>query len=620
VKRSGAIVWMVVVVGLATLSPAAADTNSCDAASCGKPECWTGRPMRVRPGLTREIRVSCWRITGATLVTPPPHVDVSDVTADEYGIRFKARPHDGSPRYDTAVFEVTGYTGQAEVQVTIETVPTSENSPPVCDGDHVTQRSDGTGPVEISMWIQCSDPDGDEFTVDGGGPGEHRDAPKLMPANTYTSEWRYRTATSSGDEATRIWATDVLGARSDDALLVLTVGPAVDRPPECGSTPIASRPGEIRRFGLICQDADADPFEPRLSSPPLRGSMPIFAVDEPMVRSWGAQRRIDATYVPADSSLELDPFSVTASGAAGDGPVARLAIVPRPLPENGGGNCGYGPAYVRAAQPVRMIVTCADDEGDALSAEVLVEPRHGTVAPAVVAPAKFGYSDITIPYVPNPGYVGYDCVKVKVSDGHGLVFVIIIDIWVLPTYAPIPIAGPMPPLPPELPPLPPGLPPLPPGLPPLPPGLPPLPPLAPRSEEGTQAAMVRALAERGLGTTAVKRLRAAGGAEVWARSELSRRDLLTHDQASGLVVVCLAGCEIRADTRLATGLPASRASRNESVAAKTPGESQVLLLTLSRAERSALSRMRKPRATFRVRVRAASGKPLSVRRSMRIAG
>jgi hypothetical protein len=582
--RAAVVLGVLVALALALATPQASSAAACEDSSCGVPTC-SQPSVRLRPDMTRAVTVPCWEATGARLVTPPAHSQVSNVSADWYGLHFDARPDDDSPQYDEAVFELDGHEGSIEQRVDIEVVPTSQNSPPECLGDRVSQRSDGTGPVDVFMHPSCWDPDGDDFVIRGGPPGVHSESPKRVPAGSGDSNWHYRTATFSGDETTTIWATDVLGARSSDARLEVTVGPAVDRPPECRPSywssadtvlPIWSRPGATRRFGIGCEDLDGDPFTARLTSPPERGQMPLWEDHY----GW-----IDALYAPADDSLEADPFSVTASGPRGGGPTAHMAIVPRALPENGGGGCAYGPADVVTDAPGAVMLDCSDDDGDPLSVEILSAPRHGSAAPAVVTTGFFGVSNITIPYVPDPGYEGYDCVRLKVTDGHGLAFDIAIDIWVRPR-------------------------------PPLveaPPYLPPLPPLP---LPDASAEPVRAQVERALGTTAVRRLHKTRGAEVWARRKLSRRDLRRWGRAPGLVVVCSARCKIRSDSRLATGLRSVRASRGKAVTAASAGQVQVLSLAIGRTERRALSRARKPRAKFSVSVRAGAGRAAAVKRSI----
>src|SRR5437763_130380 len=399
--------------------------GSCEETSCGVPSCWEPA-VRLRPDRTRAVTVSCSGVTSARLLTPPAHNDVSNVSGDVYGLHFDARPNDGAPRYDEAVFELGGHGGSIEQRVRIEVVPTSENSPPVCDGDRVTQRSDGSGPVDVFMHPYCRDPDGDQFVIEGSPPGVHPESPKTVPAGSSESNWLYRTKTFSGDETSTIWATDELGARSADAELKVTVGPGVDRLPQCTPSSwssaevlaINTRPGMTRRFGLVCTDPDGDLFASRLSTLPQRGALALLE-GVPQYGGWGVERWTDATYVPADGSLEPDPFSVTATGVRGEGPEVRMAMVPHALPYNGGGGCGWSGAEVVSPGPGTLRVSCSDDDGDDLSAEVITQPRHGIIAPAVSTPSLYGFSDITIPYVPDPGYEGYDCVEVRITDGHG---------------------------------------------------------------------------------------------------------------------------------------------------------------------------------------------------------
>ena len=159
----------------------------------------------------------------------------------------------------------------------------------------------------------------------------------------------------------------------------MTVGPGIDRPPECRPLgwsqgdvrPIPSRPGAVRNFGLYCTDSDADPFTAAISSPPQRGLIPLFMEGPSSTGYGGREGWIDATYVPVDASLEPDPFSVTASGAQGPGPAVRMAIVPRELPANGGGGCGWGSAGTQTNVPGELHFNCDDEEGDPLSARVI---------------------------------------------------------------------------------------------------------------------------------------------------------------------------------------------------------------------------------------------------------
>ena len=604
---------------LAILLAAPAGASQCETISCGVPQCWEPT-VRARPDMDRTVRVGCWEVTGARLLTPPEHSDVSNVSssADTYGFTFDVHPHGDAPRFEDAVFELDGYSGSIQQTVRIEVVPTSENRPPECDGDRAAERSDGSGPVDVFLHPVCWDPDGDDFTIEGGGPGEHPRSPEHVMAGDSEANWPYRTATSAGEETATIWATDSLGARSADAELKVTVGPDVDRLPQCqpgswslvdGVMSVFTRPGQVRRFGVVCEDPDGDLFASHLSALPEHGAL---ALVEGPPQDWTRERWSDATYVPADDSLEPDHFSVTATGVKGDGPSVRMALVPRALPYNGGGGCGYSPLEVPSPGPGVVRIGCADEDGDPLTAEVVTQPKHGSVTSPVVTPSTYGSESVAIPYVPEEGYEGYDCIEVRITDGHGLEFELPIDIWVRPPVKVDPPDLPNLPDPPTLPDVP--TVPDPPTAIPTPPVLPGVP--TPRGS--TKA--VRPLVQGILGTHAVKRVRAAGGVQVWSRTKLPRRALLRRGQASGLVVICAAACRVRGEAVLAAGRTPIRSSRHRTFAALAAGDPDVLSLALGDAERQELRRLRRPRATFKLSVHPARGPVTSLRRSMRVAG
>lgn len=719
--RAGLIAAALSALALALVPvPAAHAETTCGEAACGTPDCWEPT-VRTRPGVTRLVGLGCANLEGAKLISKPPHSEVANISLGFYRMTFDVHADEDAPRFEEAVFELTGHDGtSAELRVKVEVVPTSENSPPECRGDSATQRSDGTGPVDLFMHPYCRDVDGDDFTMYGGGPGVHPDAPKHVNAGESESNWNYRTATFSGDESATVWAVDSLGARSEDAPLDVTIGP-VDRLPECGQGSwsdgplrVYSRPGAIRRMGLLCTDADGDLFTSRLSSLPQRGLIPEFVEGPPWFGYWGAERWIDATYVPVDDSIEPDPFSVTATGLAGDGPEAHMSIIPR-ASANAGGGCGWSPANVVGGVAATVQINCEDNDGDPLTAEVVNDPPHGTTTPPVVSPALYGRDNITVAYLADLAYDGYDCVKVRISDGHGMEFTITVDIWVtagfeVPEVPEVPVVPPdvpqVPVDPPEVPqapvdppttdppavpdppaddpPLidppaipqppappaddPPGAPDQPaddapvidpPGLPevpatdgpaaddppaadstplpaasghsandepaaPDPPATAPianpvpvvLPPPLPSLPTAPTAREVRRSVQQALGTRGVKRLRSAGGTQVWARTQVSRSDLLRYGRAPGLVVVCVKRCMIRSTALLApTPRRAARRSRAETAVAATAGQPQVLSLSITRAERRALRRTPRARAKFTVKVRPGG----SARRSIPLA-
>jgi hypothetical protein len=259
-----------------------------------------------------------------------------------------------------------------------------------------------------------------------------------------------------------------------------------------------------------------------------------------------------------------------------------MAIVPQPYSYNAGGGCGWSGAAITTDVPGTAVISCSDNEGDPLSGRILTEPRHGTAGSPVTVPASYGHSDITIPYVPDPGYEGYDCVVVEVTDGHGTDFQITVDLWVSPE--PLLEEEPV-----DLPPLP----------------LLPLPPVPSGTDGNTKR-----VARQALGTRAVKRVHAGLGAEVWARKVLSRDDLVRYGRASGMVVVCTSRCQIRSGSALMAGHPRVRANRQNQVGAMPSEHPQVLSLAIRPSQRRALRRAENPRGRFKVTVNAV-GDPAS---------
>src|SRR4051812_24082300 len=141
-----------VVLALGTAPDARA--AACDETSCGVPSCYEPS-VRERPGMTRMVTVQCRQTNAVSVVTPPAHSQISNVTTDAAGVHFDARPDDDSPRFDEAVLKLDGPEGSVEQRVTIEVVPLSENSAPICDGYRLAQRSDGNGPVTVNMHPWC---------------------------------------------------------------------------------------------------------------------------------------------------------------------------------------------------------------------------------------------------------------------------------------------------------------------------------------------------------------------------------------------------------------------------------------------------------------------------------
>jgi hypothetical protein len=406
------------------------------AAAGGKPDCWNPE-IFGRPGLERSYAMFCQRTDAVELARAPAHGRLTGLAWDGLDATFRYTPDDDAPRMDGFALTVTGPNGTVTQEVSVFNVPLEENSAPICEPVQQALRTDGSAPAVLEMHIYCWDWDHDSMVLEGDGPGEHLDAPKRIVGGHNSIEvpwWRYRTATRDGDEAATFWATDDLGARSPETAMSFKVGPGVDRPTECGggypgAYPIFTRPGATRRFGLHCRDADFDPFVTTVGTPPRHGTLATFDLDPPRVFLDGIVRWVDAVYVPDDDAGLRDPFTVVSTSPGRAPAESAFEMVPEVGTTHGGG-CGWSSGVTYAGVPTVLELHCSDGEGDPLEATIVREPDHGEATPPALTPGRYGSNDIRIAYVPDPGWTGLDCVKVRITDGAGYDTVVLVDIYV----------------------------------------------------------------------------------------------------------------------------------------------------------------------------------------------
>ncbi len=286
-----------------SLAPAASATTA-ETPRCSVDE------VTARPGLDRAYSVYCGYTDRVNLVRAPTAGRLSGLTfTEQQRMTWRFEPSPGAPANDRFEVELEGPVGVARQRIPIRTIPREVNTAPRCQPVRNTQRTDGTSPAELRSFVYCSDDESDEIRLEGSGPGRFLDLPTNLPGGVGRGggAWaRYRTAIAVGEEQAAYWGTDVLGARSEQAPIVFTIGPGVDRLPECASTsgpvgdpfhPIFSRPGAVRRFGLHCFDRDGDPIEPRVGTGPERGRA------HPVRRRAGVDRRVLGHVAPRRGDL-----------------------------------------------------------------------------------------------------------------------------------------------------------------------------------------------------------------------------------------------------------------------------------------------------------------------------
>ena len=529
-----------IVLGSALLLGALASTASAAATpECFTPETWD------RPGLDRPHELDCHRAWGVELARGPSHGRLTGFAFDDDAqtASWRYRADDDAPAEDALELRLQGPGGTTTQRVTIHVTPRAQNTAPQCQPASAAQRTAGTAPAVVAVDLYCWDYENDSFVIDGGGPGEHLDGPKAVrggdAGGAEVPVWHYRTATASGQEATTFWATDDLGARSDDTPLSVEVGPGVDRLPSCLPTPGAADPeadflpvyaraGATRRFGVVCSDADHDPLTVRVGAAPARGALTTFAPGAVEDHDWGTERWVDAVYRPADRSGQSDPFSVVAA-AHGHTTETKLAILNADDEHWFGGlGCATDTATTTAGTPGVIRFSCADDDGDPLQATVTKAPDHGAAAPPALSPARYGWDDVAVAWTPEPGFVGIDNVGLRVADGHGVQVDLSVDLYVYAADAPTPAA----------------------------PAL----PATGRPSVGQAAAVAPADQARiALGTRDVALVRRLGDASVFAKRSAVRRGLAPHAGSTALAVTCPLTC--RVDTRVRGSRPARSTAR-----------------------------------------------------------
>ena len=551
-RMAAIIIGSVAILGAFSSTAAASATPE-----CFMPDFWD------RPGIERTHELNCQRASSAEVTSGPAHGSLTGFAFDDENqlATWRFRPDADAPAEDAFTVRLAGPAGTVTQRVAIHVVPREQNTAPHCGPATAAQRTNGTAPAVVAFDLFCWDDENDTMVINGSGPGQHLDAPQTINGGngggTHGPTWRYRTATSRGDEATTIWATDDLGARSDDAPLTAQVGPDVDRLPECTPnlgfadpsapfTPIYARPGATRRFGVVCSDADHDPLTVRVGTKPARGTLTKFESTELRNYDWGSERWVDAVYQPAGSSHEPDPFTVVAA-ANGRTSETKLAIADADEPRWFKGlGCGTAPARSTEGTPAAVRFTCSDDDGDALLATVTKAPEHGVASQPSLTPARFGDEAVAIAWTPEPGFVGIDTIGVRVADGHGVQMDMTIDLYV---YAAEPAASP---------------------------AVPALPATGqPSVGQATPVAAVDQ-ARIALGTRDVVLVRRLGDARVFARRTAVRRGLAAKAGSIALAVTCPLAC--RLDTRVQSGPRRANATRLARTTAR-PGHAAKLRLS-----------------------------------------
>ncbi len=238
--------------------------------------------------------------------------------------------------------------------------------------------------------------------------------------------------------------------------------------------------------------------------------------------------------------------------------------------------------------PGTFRLECDDEDGDPLFVVMEKPPLHGIASPAIVTPSRFGSYDIQIPYLSDPGYLGYDCMVVTITDGIGEGMKLTLEMDVrepLPEPTPFPEIT----LPPPI-------------------SIPPV---------GIDRKSEMRAAQKALGTTAVDKVRTRGGASVWARDELNRDDLIDYGRAPAMVVICRRKCQVRSGSVLGRkGSAPGRLRYAKSARYGNARDLQLVSLAIGREQRSDLRRRGALEGKFRLNIRPDGARPTRVERAI----
>ncbi|MBK9081563.1 MAG: tandem-95 repeat protein [Rhizobiales bacterium] len=186
----------------------------------------------------------------------------------------------------------------------------------------------------------------------------------------------------------------------------VTVTPVNDAP--VASAPPATTAEDTPVSGAItASDVDGDTLSFATTTPPAHGTVTV----DPATGAY--------TYTPDPNYAGPDSFVVTVSD--GNGGVTTVTVPVTVTPVNDAPTATGGDVSTSVDTPVSGHVDGSDVDGDPLNYAIDTGPAHGSVT---IGP------DGAYVYRPAPGYVGADSFTVQVSDGHGGVTTVTVNVTV----------------------------------------------------------------------------------------------------------------------------------------------------------------------------------------------
>ena len=322
------------------------------------------------------------------IVSGPSHGTIVGFDAETGGLTYE--PERNYTGTDGFVFEACDPDpGQGCAQATVTIVVEPENDPPVAsDQTRVTPEDTATGYFSLSI----GDPDDGlaELACDCLTPPQHGTVERgANHTVNYTPDADY-----FGEDGFTYIVCDPDGA-CDTATVLVTVLPAND-PPDIGVSGYVTPEDTPVGVGATATDPDGDTLTFTILSSPNHGEI----VDFDPARGTGI-------YVPGAGYSGSDSLFVSVCDSEGGCDVGTITILV--VPENDAPTAVCFDTTVTQGVAVDLTLRATDPEGDPISFEIVVPPRHGRIA---------GFEPLTgaLVVVPDTDYVGPDEIVFRACD------------------------------------------------------------------------------------------------------------------------------------------------------------------------------------------------------------
>lgn len=380
-------------------------------ASAAAPTCKTVNAT-VRIDMVSTVLPDCGLVFGDpaaagavySVTSAPSHGSVR-VAQDMVSGTFRYLPRDGFTGDDAFSYRVTtanGVSNEAQVQLHVSL---SANRPPSCG---VWPASGAKVPASKTRFFEvtCDDAEGDSVTLSLLTPSQHAYNGAFFDAGRTPRVSVIPEAGFLGADALTVRARDSRGLSVDIPVTYTVVPDAPNAAPVCSAVPAGPTRNEPSSIGVLCQDADGEPVEARVTVPPAHGTMSaVSPVKGDMFLSHAGLYTPDVGYT--------GPDSVTIVGRDERGADSAPAVVSFTV---------AAPVAVAPVCDVIPITTQSVRSGTTRTIPNVCLQYGGFSAPEITDPPNHGVVSIDdgqFLYRPDAGYTGPDAFSYRVLSTGG---------------------------------------------------------------------------------------------------------------------------------------------------------------------------------------------------------